>query len=176
MLEVDGVKLGQTLAICRYIASISPGFPGDPLQVRPAPRLPLTRGVSTPDSCPHTQAALADSAACCMEEPSMQANVYPTMIIKEGDEFKAGKAKYDDDLPRHLTNLTKVLGDRSFFHGDEPGYADFMAWGVFEIAARMSPAQFEGFPEIAAWYDRVCALPVVQSYVRDPARDVSEWL
>lgn len=57
-------------------------------------------------------------------------------------------------------NFTRLLGDAPFFHGESPGIGDCAVWGY---AQWIEEAGLAATPPIAAWRDRMRALPGMAS-------------
>ena len=91
----------------------------------------------------------------------------------EGDApDEAAVAAQGATIQRHLRLFDGLLAGRSFFAGEAPGAADFVAFPFLKYAARRDPADDElfhrildehqstaGRPHLAAWIERVRGLP-----------------
>ena len=62
----------------------------------------------------------------------------------------------------------KFLGEKKFFGGDEPKFADFHLYEIFTIHTILFPEYKEKFPKIVAYLDRFEALPKIKTYMASP--------
>ena len=76
-----------------------------------------------------------------------------------------------DTLPLHLGRLATVLGSGPFAAGEGVTYADLLAFDVLDTHASHWPGCLEGHATLAAWVERVRALPSLAAYLpkRRPA-------
>ena len=93
-------------------------------------------------------------------------------LLEEGGADPKLLAADAATMKRHLDRFEDLLDDRPFLAGSEPGAADFVAIPFLKYAAGRDPADDElfhrildehqsvaGRPNLAAWIERVRALP-----------------
>ncbi len=79
---------------------------------------------------------------------------------------EAAKAKFAaETVPAHLARLDKLIGDRTWFASSAPTYADLVAFDTLDRLVGAWPAILAGSPRLAAFVDRVRALPELASYL-----------
>jgi glutathione S-transferase len=75
------------------------------------------------------------------------------------------RAKYAaETVPDHLARLERMLGDKSWASGNEPTYADFMAFEILDTHVAYFPNCLADRPKLSAWVARVRALPTLAAY------------
>jgi glutathione S-transferase len=82
------------------------------------------------------------------------------------------KAKHAAEVvPQHLGRLDKLLGDRTWFAAEKPTYADLVVFDALDRHVINWPSILEGHPRLAAFKERVAALPELAKYLatRRPA-------
>lgn len=144
LLEVDGKYLGQSGAQLRYVARNTGGgklVPADPFDVAVA-------------------GSLVDQAA------DVAGAVYG-VVYGPGDEEAKTKGKADllaTKLPKMLDGVTALLGDKPFFFGAEPSFADLAVFAIFEATIKYGIDVATAFPALAKHTERVAALPQLAAY------------
>ncbi|RUS88874.1 hypothetical protein EGW08_003313 [Elysia chlorotica] len=90
------------------------------------------------------------------------------------------KAGYPDPeqskrLSEHISTLESFMAtlDKPYFHGESPGFSDYMIWPWFERMPMLTDiTEFNlsalGCPRLVAWVDRMWKNPVVQHCKVDP--------
>merc|ERR1712179_663463 len=143
LLAVDGKLISQSGSINRYLASL----------------------VTKPDFIPKdpVKAALADA----LHETAQDLyRIMPIVNMYKGDQWKQEKEDYfTKTLPNRLPALVKMLGDQSYFCGDDPTYADFALHTIMDLVRLVEPGVVSQHANIAGWMTRVEQLPGVKEYV-----------
>jgi glutathione S-transferase len=76
-------------------------------------------------------------------------------IQKTLEDFQAGRETRVDDFRKSLQPLRLALGQSPFVSGDQPGYADYLAFGAFQWARLSSPFKLLAEDDIIhAWFER----------------------
>lgn len=80
---------------------------------------------------------------------------------------EAARAKFAaETVPVGLGRLSTLLGDRSFFGGgNAPTFGDFVAFDAIDSLVGIWPGCLAAFPNLAAFADRVRALPTLRDYL-----------
>jgi len=149
VLEVDGVKLGQSKACTRYLARKF-NFAGKT----------------------EFEQAQVDMVVDCLEDI-----VFPLgAIFNEQDETKKAelKKKYvEEQLPAYLTFLEKLLtanhGGDKFFVGDEMTWADLQLFNLVKTVSFFAGAEnpYANFPKLAALKTRVEHIPQIAKWLEE---------
>ncbi|KAK2151386.1 hypothetical protein LSH36_365g04041 [Paralvinella palmiformis] len=136
ILEVDGRRLAQSNAICRFLADKF-GFMG---------RNPIEK---------------AAIDGCCETITEIREHVMAAQTMKQPKEAKdkVTQGLMEVTLPQIYEKLEKCLkknkdGDK-YFYGDEITLADIHFFACCETVLRLNPKSFHDFPKLAALYDRV---------------------
>jgi len=145
ILEVDGVTLGQSHAIARYLA-----------------RKFNLAGKTELDQ------ARADMLIDCFVD-----TVQPLMAVFHAtDETKKaeGKKKYtEEQLPAYLTKLETLLaanhGGEKFFVGDELTWVDLGFINVMDWIRHVSENPLANYPKLAALQERVEKVPRIAEWI-----------
>jgi len=147
MLEVDGKKLCESMAILRYVARECGLCPSDSFQ----------------------------NAQCDMINDTVNDLIYKKMgaFIFEKDEEKKKSLKnefFGTELPNYLTKMTALLkensGGQGFFVGDKLTYADISMYTLGDFMARLGDKTFDKFPEIKAHHERVCEISGIKDWIK----------
>lgn len=156
MLEIDGKEqLVQCTSILTYLSRISGTYPDDPLV-----------------------AAKVDAALCAEADAFCGSNVasYTTRYGFDLDadaKAKAFKAISDEILPRHLTNLEKILKESptGWIAGtEEPSVADFLWFSQLynEIPEKEAYSDklrsLEDFPGLQAFIEKMLTVDSVKKF------------
>jgi len=64
-------------------------------------------------------------------------------------------------LCEHVRVLDVMLGDRPYLLGRAPTRADFAAFAQLACARRAAGVELDAWPAVAAWYERLDAMPAV---------------
>lgn len=140
-LEVDGLRLGQSIAIIDYLDSIEP----EPrlIPIEPAERarvLELTLTIA------------------CDIHPLNNLRVLQYLEHAMGQDKSAVDTWYGHWIAAGFTTLETLLPDSRFAGGDVPNIVDtFLVPQVFN--ARRFAVDLEPFPRLTAMADRALALP-----------------
>lgn len=76
------------------------------------------------------------------------------------------RAFQSDVLPKKLTKLAALLGDRKFFGGDSPLYADFHCYETIKLQTLMTEGALNSFPSLQGYLERFEQLPKIESYLK----------
>ena len=150
-LEVDGVVLGQSLAIIDYLDSIQP-------EPRMIPTEPLARARAM-------EMALTIAADI---HPINNLRILKYLENELGQDKDAVDSWYRHWITAGFTTLEKLLPDTAFAGGDTPNIVD--ACLVPQIYnARRFKTDLSPFPKLTAMADRADALPAFRRAAPPPA-------
>lgn len=156
MLEIDGKdQLVQTVAIMTYLSKISGNYLDDPLV-----------------------AAKIEAALCAEADAFCGITVasYPTrfgVALDADTTAKSFETISDEIMPRHLTNLERLLkeGSTGWIAGTkEPSVADFVWFSQLynEIPGKSQLSEklrsLEGFPTLKAFVEKMLTLDAVAKF------------
>jgi len=103
---------------------------------------------------------------------NMLGNLYMMKMSKDEDRFN----KYRDLLVSQFRRVEKHLGDGPWFNGDEFSLADTAFAPLFRQNSvadnKLSVLDPESMPRVAAWAQRLLALPEVRDSVVDEFEDL----
>jgi len=149
VLKVDDEVLFESAVINEYLDEIT----GGELQ----PSEPLAR---------------AKNRAWIEFASNMLGNLYMMKMSKDEDRFN----KYRDLLVSQFRRVEKHLGDGPWFNGDEFSLADTAFAPLFRQNSvadnKLSVLDPESMPRVAAWAQRLLALPEVRDSVVDEFEDL----
>ena len=149
VLKVDDEVLFESAVINEYLDEIT----GGELQ----PSEPLAR---------------AKNRAWIEFASNMLGNLYMMKMSKDEDRFN----KYRDLLVSQFHRVEKHLGDGPWFNGDEFSLADTAFAPLFRLNSvadnKLSVLDPESMPRVAAWAQRLLALPEVRDSVVDEFEDL----
>jgi glutathione S-transferase len=75
-----------------------------------------------------------------------------------GATAEAQKDFHDNQLPKHLGNIERQLGDNDYFVGNKMSVADITVYDFCRsYAINMVPDALEKFPKLSAWFVRMQA-------------------
>merc|ERR1711997_819228 len=145
VLEVDGVTIGQSMAIARYLAN-EYGIAGSSNMVK----------------------AQVDEVVDVMND--LQDAMYGTFFEKD-EKVKAEKTKkvIEETIPKTLANLEKVLEKRGgqFLAGNCLTWAELHFLQLAESLETMSPKCVEATPKLANLVDRTRNLPNIKKWLEE---------
>ena len=149
VLKVDGEVLFESAVINEYLDDIT----GGELQ----PREPLAR---------------AKNRAWIEFASNMLGNLYMMKMSKDEERYN----KYRDSLVSQFYRVEKRLGDGPWFNGEEFSLADTAFAPLFRQNSvadnKLSVLDPETMPRVAAWAQRLLALPEVRDSVVDEFEDL----
>jgi glutathione S-transferase len=149
VLKVDGEVLFESAVINEYLDDIT----GGELQ----PREPLAR---------------AKNRAWIEFASNMLGNLYMMKMSKDEERYN----KYRDSLVSQFYRIEKRLGDGPWFNGEEFSLADTAFAPLFRQNSvadnKLSVLDPETMPRVAAWAQRLLALPEVRDSVVDEFEDL----
>jgi glutathione S-transferase len=149
VLKVDGEVLFESAVINEYLDDIT----GGELQ----PREPLAR---------------AKNRAWVEFASNMLGNLYMMKMSKDEERYN----KYRDTLVSQLHRVEKRLGDGPWFNGEKFSLADTAFAPLFRQNSvadnKLSVLDSETMPRVAAWAQRLLALPEVRDSVVDEFEDL----
>ena len=149
VLKVDEEVLFESAVINEYLDEITGGElqPTDPL-------------------------ARAKNRAWVEFASNMLGNLYMMKMSKNADEFD----KYRNNLADQFHRIEKRLGDGPWFNGEDFSLADTAFAPLFKQDSvanhQMSVIDPVSMPKVAAWGERLLALPAVQNSVVDEFEDL----
>jgi glutathione S-transferase len=154
VLLVDGKMVAQSGAISRYVAKITGLYPTDPVE------------------CAMADAIFEESQCLC----SGDMNINVIVNVYSDDMLASKSADFLEKLPKHLSNVSDVLGDAEFFAGKNPMYGDF---GMFHALDNIhsyfgEDAKLREHPNLLAFIQRMSELSGVKEYLasRRPAKNI----
>jgi glutathione S-transferase len=149
VLKVDGEVLFESAVINEYLDDIT----GGELQ----PREPLAR---------------AKNRAWVEFASNMLGNLYMMKMSKDEERYN----KYRDSLVSQFHRVEKRLGDGPWFNGEKFSLADTAFAPLFRQNSvadnKLSVLDPETMPRVAAWAQRLLALPEVRDSVVDEFEDL----
>ena len=149
VLKIDDEVLFESAVINEYLDEIT----GGELQ----PKEPLAR---------------AKNRAWVEFASNMLGNLYMMKMSKTEDDFN----KYRDNLVDQFQRVEKRLGDGPWFNGEALSLADTAFAPLFRQNSvaeyQMSVIDPATMPKVAAWGERLLALPAVQNSVVDEFEDL----
>jgi glutathione S-transferase len=80
-------------------------------------------------------------------------------------DTEAVNSMFDKMVPIKMAGLSKMLGNKKFFNGDEPGYVDFLAYETFYRLKTYRTKFIEGHPNLLALVDNFEKLPKIAAYL-----------
>ncbi len=93
-------------------------------------------------------------------------NTFAALRFSPGWADPAARAKHADDIaPKHLARLAKLLGDLDWFASEAPTFADLVAYDTIDGHFGHWPDAAAAMPTLAAFRDRVRALPTMRAYL-----------
>jgi len=143
LLEVDGVPIGQSRAIERFLARRF-GLLGD------------------------TDVQAAQIDAIVEHTRDIREAFWKIFGIKDAEEKASATAKwYAEDLPGWYGKLEKVVGPDGFAVGTKTSYADLALWSLLDSTPDKegAAAAVAHAPKVAAIQHRVAALESVKAWV-----------
>ncbi|KAI1727518.1 putative glutathione S-transferase 7 [Ditylenchus destructor] len=146
VLEVDGVQIGQSGAMARFLAR----------------RFGLAGKTDI-------ESALLDSIADLLKD--FQGEVIPYFMVaagrREGDKDKLYKESFLPATERHFPRVVKLLNESGsgFFGKSGVSWVDFYLASWILTTKNFAPEVVKSYPELQAHCDRVHALPQLQSYL-----------
>jgi len=149
VLEIDGLKVPESLAIERYAATVAGLYGASLLE---AARVDMMVG------------ACGD-----LYEPFGQANYTKDEKVKE-EKFKKFWA---EDFPKWNAILEKNLGDNNYFVGSDVTLADIMVYHVYTNVLAKNKDALKGDSKISALLERVAKRHRIASWIEK--RPKSEW-
>jgi len=89
-------------------------------------------------------------------------------LVKQFEDGKEEeKAKYlSGPLIVHLDNLTKYLGNKKFFTGENVTYVDFYLYELLYRFLSFSPEVLNKYPALKTFQKSIEALPAIASYMK----------
>jgi glutathione S-transferase len=136
---IDGeIKLTQSMAICRFLAR------------------------------KHGLIAESDPATVRQDLAEYQILDLRTALVRLGyQEYSdEAKAKYlNETLPRHLTLLSKFLGDHEWLTGEKLNFVDFLLYDVLDWHLYLEPDCLKDYNNLAALMKRVEELPKIKAWM-----------
>eukprot|EP01040_Poterioochromonas_malhamensis_P009494 gene9494-10310_t len=93
-------------------------------------------------------------------------------IFQVGSEqYKSNYEAFFNALPGHLKSLDALLGDRPFYGGENPNYADFAVFHILFQCKTVKEDALTDFPQLIQFADRVASLFAIDEYLRTRPRN-----
>ncbi|CAG2117361.1 unnamed protein product [Medioppia subpectinata] len=84
-------------------------------------------------------------------------------------DFETVKVKYlAETLPKLLDELSRFLGTRQWFTGNEVNYVDFLAYEVLDWFRLFSPETVNKYQNLVQFLTRFESLPAIKAYMKSP--------
>ncbi|KAI1704860.1 glutathione S-transferase 1 [Ditylenchus destructor] len=145
VLEVDGVKIPQSLAIGRFLAK----------------RFGLAGKTDI-------ESALLDSIIYLQKDFFHEVGSWFAVVVgrKEGDKDKLYKDVFEPAAERYFPRLVKLLNEsgNGYFAKSGLSWVDFCLANTSLTFKNFTPEILEKYPELKNHFERVHALPQLQSY------------
>ncbi|XP_031552994.1 uncharacterized protein LOC116290139 [Actinia tenebrosa] len=143
MLEVDGKKLCESMAIARYVARENGLCPSDSFEIALCDQI-------------------TDACGDCFGK------VVKIYFEKDEERKKAAKEEFDNtQLPAFLTKMTALLKSnndgKGFFVGNKLTYADITFFDTFQ---KFEAAATEKYPELKALCQRIGDIPGIKEWIK----------
>ncbi|OXA57590.1 glutathione S-transferase Mu 1 [Folsomia candida] len=84
-------------------------------------------------------------------------------------DTEAANTLFDSMVPPKLEAISKVLGDKKFFLGDELSYLDFVVYEIFYRLKTYRTKFIEGHKNLLSYVDNFEAIPAIDAYIKSPA-------
>jgi len=139
ILEIDGQRLAQSGSISRYVAKLAGLYPRDPLEC-----------------------AFADHI---FEMGQEMCTINPLINCFTGYHHQSVKFEYFRGLPRIFQNLERQLGDKKYFGGVEPNFADFQMLHYLLNIFLSEDDCFSRNPTLRRYTLEMSELPGVREYL-----------
>jgi len=139
ILEIDGQRIAQSGSISRYVAKLAGLYPRDPLEC-----------------------AFADHI---FEMGQEMCTINPLINCFTGYHHQSVKFEYFRGLPRIFENLERQLGDKKYFGGVEPNFADFQMLHYLLNIFLSEDDCFSRNPTIRRYTLEMSELPGVREYL-----------
>ncbi|XP_003386865.1 PREDICTED: glutathione S-transferase Mu 3-like [Amphimedon queenslandica] len=83
-------------------------------------------------------------------------------------QMESMKEEYLKTVRAKLEEMSKYLGDKPWFAGNEITFPDFHFYEMFDQHKEFHPQLFDGLDNLKAYMDRFEALPAIKSYMDSP--------
>ncbi|CAG2104711.1 unnamed protein product [Medioppia subpectinata] len=84
-------------------------------------------------------------------------------------DFETEKVKFiAETLPQQLDALSRFLGTRQWFTGNEVNYVDFMAYELLDWFRLFSPETVNKYQNLVQLLTRFESLPAIKAYMKSP--------
>ncbi len=137
----NGKLISESGAITRYIARVANVYPTD---------------------------IEAAAEADMLYELTMDMNLINPIVNwfpMDSEIWKKSHQSYFTSFPHWMQGAVLLLGDKSFFGGNEPHFADFAFFHICDQSLLVNTHALEAFPTVLSWYQRIKALPTIASYL-----------
>eukprot|EP00747_Dinoflagellata_sp_TGD_P166459 gnl/TRDRNA2_/TRDRNA2_189272_c0_seq1.p1 gnl/TRDRNA2_/TRDRNA2_189272_c0~~gnl/TRDRNA2_/TRDRNA2_189272_c0_seq1.p1 ORF type:complete len:199 (+),score=33.51 gnl/TRDRNA2_/TRDRNA2_189272_c0_seq1:229-825(+) len=139
VLDVNGVRMAQSGAICRYVAKLADLYPLNPLE-----------------------ACQTDEIFEMGQELS---GINPIVNTFRGEVWERHRQEYFSTFARKVENVSRRLAAGIFFDGKRPLYGDFHMLHVLSNVLLVSPQALKEHANIREWIARMQALPGLKEYL-----------
>ncbi|CAG2104708.1 unnamed protein product [Medioppia subpectinata] len=84
-------------------------------------------------------------------------------------DYETEKVKYlAETLPQQLDSLSRFLGTRQWFTGNEVNYVDFLAYELLDWFRLFSPETVNKYQNLVQLLTRFESLPAIKAYMKSP--------
>lgn len=148
VLDIDGMRLLETDAICRYLDAAYPGTQVVPTGARDIARCAMAMNLIESYGYPNLL-------------PAAGYHLFPDFIGGKNDEAHAQQLANGETV---LKLLMETKGEDPWLAGANPSIADFLL-GPILFYSSLTPdfARISAVPGVAEWWQRISAWPTFQS-------------
>jgi glutathione S-transferase len=153
VMLVDGKMLAQSGAITRYVAKATGLYPADPVM------------------CAMSDAIFEES----QDLVSGDMNINRIVNVLGGDLLVEKRKHFLENLPKHLANISDILGKQDFFAGSAPMYGDFGIFHALDNIFNYFGDEAKLPANLIAFVHRMSGLPGVKEYLasRKQAKNIT---
>ena len=139
----SGTIIAESGAMARYVARLANLYPGDLEEIAKAEMLfELTQDMSA-------------------------INPILNWFEYNSDAWQGAYNEYFSNLPLWVGAAQKLLGDKHYFGGDKPHFADFAFLHICLNTLEVSPDALGPFPSILTWVNKMKSIPSIAKYLEE---------
>lgn len=141
----NGDVIAEAGAIIRFVAKLAKIYPDDPLLA--------------------AKADMVFEFALEMNVINPIMNFWPVNT----EAWQTNYVNFFNNLPRNLTILQEMLGDKQFYGGSSPHHGDFTVFHILDACVTVKGDCLDAFPIMQEYGLRVRSIPAIDAYLRDRA-------